>query len=720
MYRQPSFRESPAALAASNEALFADYDFFFDYDATPDEIPLPPAANAGSNGDPAGSARFGVVPYSSGVYGGASPQAEDGGYYLDVPYAPYVFDYDYSADGVLAKHISNEDLPAVLGATLVTQVTLVDEPRVSRPEFMFDSKQEIAEDYLNGQPQPLQLSASRGAAESAPLSPSPPQQQNLGPAASPSSSSNNVRSDGGDPAAPPPFRAEWKPLLEGWAIGIIAASLLVIVTAVACVCHARRKHGLHLVRKPEAPYFSFRRLTSFERQGSGRSRGLMVNLKVGHGANTAQSTRMLSPVREEDRNNSHPPSSHRSGSTSQRSRTDSAAYLPALEALRSRLALHNYIIDSDQIDLLDPDPVTGERPAPQNILGRGSYGTVFLAKYCRRMVAVKRLRTMGEGSLPEAAARAFSREVSVLSSMHHPNTVLFIGACMDPPSIVMEFVSGCSLHDLLKGPVACPSAAGHPAQAWVGQSEKMIRHVLQPISSGMLYIHQGKVTHGDLSSGNVLVDLTGRVKITDFGLSRTRDRTAQATATVTAAHGTPQYASPEAVRGELTQEEAYASDVFSFGMLCWESLVGKSPWQGLSGLLVLGQILTKGAQAVIEHHPMDASIPPRMRKLILGSWREIPAERPTFVVVYEEILRMEDDDDGELEGEEEEVEEEEGDAAAPACTEETEANVMVFIQEGGGGGQASEGRKSTSVDVEKGHGREEEDEENEMTRGATT
>lgn len=151
------------------------------------------------------------------------------------------------------------------------------------------------------------------------------------------------------------------------------------------------------------------------------------------------------------------------------------------------------------------------------MLDRGAFGEVHRAYWQGYEVAVKVLTT---GKLTSEILQAFQREVLVMNSLRHPNVVLLMGACPTPPRlcIVMEFVSGGSLHNLLhidKVVMAMPH----------------LQQVSLCTCRGLQYLHSINIMHRDLKSKNVL--LTGplpcQAKLCDFGLARLRQENATMT-----------------------------------------------------------------------------------------------------------------------------------------------------------------------------------------------
>jgi hypothetical protein len=154
-------------------------------------------------------------------------------------------------------------------------------------------------------------------------------------------------------------------------------------------------------------------------------------------------------------------------------------------------------------------------------VGEGAFGKVWLGRWQETDVAVKQLASLGALGLPPAGAgseaeamKTLEREVSLMVSMRHPNVILFMGVCPDPPAVVTEYCSRGSLYDLLR------AARGAPALARQLDWPRRLGVALDA-AKGMLYLHSHKppIVHRDLKSPNLLVDRHWRCKVRGGGLS---------------------------------------------------------------------------------------------------------------------------------------------------------------------------------------------------------
>jgi tetratricopeptide (TPR) repeat protein len=222
-------------------------------------------------------------------------------------------------------------------------------------------------------------------------------------------------------------------------------------------------------------------------------------------------------------------------------------------------------------------------------LGIGGMGEVWRAEdlRLRRPVALKLLK--GAASPEEAAS--LQREARLASQLSHPNIAVIYEIDevardgRQVPFIAMEFVEGRTLADrLAEGPLA-------PAEAL---------DIAGQVSSALEAAHARGVVHRDVKPGNVMVDAAGRVKVLDFGLAAWRAPEGFSGETWSAGPagptqslpgavvGTIAYMSPEQARG---QEVDARTDVFSLGVLLWEALAGRRPFEGANIVETLDRLL---------------------------------------------------------------------------------------------------------------------------------
>ena len=193
------------------------------------------------------------------------------------------------------------------------------------------------------------------------------------------------------------------------------------------------------------------------------------------------------------------------------------------------------------------------------VLGAGSYGTVCKAKCDELLCAAKRLHSFINVSLQamEVGRRhpsnRFETELVLLKGMNHPNVVQYLGTYQDPEDnstyILMELMDESLTHFLESS-----KSISFPTQV----------NISYDIAQALVFLHSNKVIHRDLSGNNILL-LAGRAKVTDFGMSYFTDPTLTHQYSLTMAPGTPAYMPPEALKEPPQYTDQI--DIFSFGVL---------------------------------------------------------------------------------------------------------------------------------------------------------
>jgi len=226
-------------------------------------------------------------------------------------------------------------------------------------------------------------------------------------------------------------------------------------------------------------------------------------------------------------------------------------------------------------------------------LGAGGMGEVYRARDERlgRDVAIKVLRE--EGSADPDLQRRFAVEARSASALNHPNilTVHDVGMEQNIPYIVSELVDG------------------EPLGSLIARGKIPLRKVLDiavQVADGLAAAHQAGIVHRDLKPANIMLTKAGAAKILDFGLAKAVPKEVSGTSTRHTATmpgiivGTATYMSPEQVRGELLDSR---SDQFSFGLVLYEMLTGKSPFARSSDLSTMAAIAEEPAPPIRELNP---------------------------------------------------------------------------------------------------------------------
>jgi serine/threonine protein kinase len=229
----------------------------------------------------------------------------------------------------------------------------------------------------------------------------------------------------------------------------------------------------------------------------------------------------------------------------------------------------------------------------RDLIGRGGMGDVYRGTDLQtgQAVAIKALRPEVVSSDPDALAR-FLREGEALRQLNHPNIVQMVAASQEADGIeapgrhylVMEYVWGGSLRDLLD----------HEGQLSV---ERTLEIALE-VADALTRAHHLGILHRDLKPSNVLLAEDGTPRLTDFGCAHlaASPRLTQ-TGTVL---GTVLYLSPEACRGEELDARA---DIWAFGVMLYEMLVGEPPFAGGTFPAVFAAILSQPVPDLAQGRP---------------------------------------------------------------------------------------------------------------------
>ena len=244
-------------------------------------------------------------------------------------------------------------------------------------------------------------------------------------------------------------------------------------------------------------------------------------------------------------------------------------------------------------------------------LGAGGMGEVFLAYDDRldRLVAIKRMRP---DALRDPSRRErLRREARAAARLSHPNVVQVYDLEEDEErgdAIVLEYVQGQTIAELLHaGPLPVEQAVELAGQ----------------VAEGLAAAHAAGLVHRDLKAENVVVTAEGRAKILDFGLVKPLDPGADSTMTEQGAVlGTYRAMAPEQAEGAEVDARA---DLFSLGVLLYEMLTGRSPFQGATPVATLRNLTGAAPRPLDEARP---DLPGELTDLVHSLLEKDPERRP--------------------------------------------------------------------------------------------
>jgi serine/threonine-protein kinase len=254
-------------------------------------------------------------------------------------------------------------------------------------------------------------------------------------------------------------------------------------------------------------------------------------------------------------------------------------------------------------------------------LGEGGMATLWRAvdEQLDREVAVKLLRE--QFSSDAGFAARFKQEARSAGSLSHPNIVPVYDYGTDGTDgiqfIVMQLIEGQDLASILR-------------ERTVLSTDDAVK-VAIGVASALEVAHRRGIVHRDVKPGNILITDDGDVKVTDFGIARA---VSEASMTVTGTTlGSVHYFSPEQARGD---EVTGASDVYALGIVLYEMLTGRRPFEGDSAAGVALKRLTEDPQPPTAHRPVPAGL----SAIVMRALERDPARRFPDAGSFAEALRV--------------------------------------------------------------------------------
>jgi serine/threonine protein kinase len=241
-------------------------------------------------------------------------------------------------------------------------------------------------------------------------------------------------------------------------------------------------------------------------------------------------------------------------------------------------------------------------------LGRGGMAAVYLGLdlSLNRKVAIKTM--LPELVSKEGMVQRFKREAQTSAALSHPHIIQIytVKETKQLVYFVMKFIEGRSLESVIneKGPV----------------SLEMAQVILSQVAGALEYAHKKNVIHRDIKPANIMIDEDGWAIVTDFGIAKVTADAQNLTATGTAI-GTPHYMSPEQFHNKAVTG---ASDQYSLGIVAYEMLLGKKPFDGATYAEIITQHLFEPVPDLRAQRP---EIPEHIAKVVHRMLAKDPAER---------------------------------------------------------------------------------------------
>ena len=258
---------------------------------------------------------------------------------------------------------------------------------------------------------------------------------------------------------------------------------------------------------------------------------------------------------------------------------------------------------------LSPGALFANRYLIEQILGRGGMGVVYRAndRQLDETVAIKTLPGDVMSRTPEDLER-FKREIRLARKITHRNVLRTFdyGEADGVYFISMEYVRGYTLSELLL----------ESSQ----MSMRVAMGVGRQICRGLQAAHEQGIIHRDIKPQNVLIDHKGEVKLMDFGIARMTE-SAEGMTQAGMVVGTPHYMSPEQVQGRALDPR---SDVYSMGIMIYEMLCGRRPFEAPALMAILTAHISETARPAIEIRP---ELDPEINRIVMKCLAKDPRQR---------------------------------------------------------------------------------------------
>lgn len=248
----------------------------------------------------------------------------------------------------------------------------------------------------------------------------------------------------------------------------------------------------------------------------------------------------------------------------------------------------------------------------QQLLGRGATAVVYLAKHegLDMPVAVKVLRKRLSEEKPQYAER-FLREARIAARLEHPHLVRVIDCGIEDGYhyMVMDYVDGPNCLELL-------------GESSGGLDWREAARIIRQAAIGLAYAAEHEVIHRDVKPSNIMIDSSGRARVSDLGLAKLTMKGIVSLTQELHTVGTPNYMSPEQIRSPADLD--LRTDIYSLGATFYHMVCGEPPFLGKRSMEVIAQHLSASLEPPLKRKP---GLPAELSSMICKMMAKSPDER---------------------------------------------------------------------------------------------
>ena len=266
-------------------------------------------------------------------------------------------------------------------------------------------------------------------------------------------------------------------------------------------------------------------------------------------------------------------------------------------------------------------------------IGEGGFGKVYAGLWKKLIpVAFKKLACQ---QITKKKQEQLVKEIKIFSSLDHPNIVKMFGVVVEKDNIgiVMEYLPKTLFHAIFIEEVIFTNE----------QKKKIISEII----SALDYLHtpqdgsppKPKIAHCDVKSQNILLDKSHTAKLCDFGLSAIKNtmQSSSSRSLAVPGQGTPRYAAPEVLRGEvLSMSGLTMSDIYSLSLVVFEILVEEEPYEDLGMLQLIENVGRGSLRPAMEASSLSSEV----KQLLMRGWDGEASRRPTVKKFAEEFSKI--------------------------------------------------------------------------------